>query len=228
MNSRLRPIIALTVFAFIALTCLVYWPLIAAEILAPVALLVWLLLRIFILSVAQQFYWYGILFVALFAMFRLWPQNASPPTFEKQVEMNVAIRRVKHWRSLFTLTNHDLDAIRHIKWELVRLLLSLYATKQHTDADLRLHEALRHREISLPDDVYAFLFPKEEPERKCSFLQRAKYFWLVPLRWAQRQPLQQREIAECRRQINAVLGFIEKSLEMNDGDDGGRRKQNQY
>ena len=229
MNSRTRLMIILVASAFVALTCLAYWPFIAAEILTLVALLVWLLLRIFVLSVNQHSYWYAMMFVVLASLFRFWHPSVGDPTYEKRPGMNVAIRSFEHWQSLFELTYHERDSIRHLRWELVRLLLSLYASKQHTDADLRLHEALRHREIVLPDEIHAFLFPDEVPEKQHTLLQRVQDFCLIPLRWAQRRAVQRREIAECRRRIDLVLAFIEKSLEMNDGhDDGGHRKQDQY
>jgi hypothetical protein len=226
MTSRQRLLIALVALAIVALMCGLFWPFIAAEIIAPIALLVWLLLRIFVLSIGQQYYWYGVIFVVLVFLFRLCPPSFNNPTFEKYTDINVAIKAFERWRSLFSLVDYDLHSIRNLRWELVRLLLSLYATKQHSDADFRLHETLQRREIVLPDAIHAFLFSDERPSIQRSFLQRAQDFCLFPLKWAWRRPRQRQEIAEYRRRIDEVLGFMEKSLEMNDDD--GRTKHNGY
>lgn len=233
MNRRQSLLIALIALTIVALTCVLFWPFIAAEIIAPIALLVWLLLRIFVLSIGQQTYWYGVVFLVLVSLFRLWPRSSAGRPFERHAGGNDAIRNFERWRSYFVLTDHDLQSLRNLRWELVRLLLSLYATKQHTDADLKLHEALQRREIGaneLPATIHAFLFPGEAPAKPRSFfLQRLRDFWLTPLRWARRRAQLRQQRSECLRRIDEVLGFIEQSLEMNDGhDDGGRRKQNQY
>lgn len=229
MNRRQSLLIALIVLAIVALACVVFWPFIAAEIIAPIALLAWLLLRIFVLSIDQQTYWYGMVFVVLVSLFRLWPRDFAERPFERHAGGNVALRDLGRWRSYFELTDHDLQNLRNLRWELVRLLLTLYATKQHAEADLRLHEALQRREIALPETIHAFLFPADVPAKPRSYLQRVRDFWLAPLIWVRRRALLRQQRAECLLRIDEILGFLEQSLEMNDGhDDGGRRKQNQY
>ena len=226
INNHQRLAIGLVGLVTLAVLSVLFWPFIAAEIIAPIALLAWLLLRIFVLSIGQQTYWYAAAFVLLLSLFRLWPRSPGNPSFEKHAGGNVAIKTFERWRSMFLLTDHDLHSLRNLRWELVRLLLSLYATKQHSEADLKLHEALQRREIDLPDSIHAFLFAGETPAKPRSFLRRMLDFWLFPLKWARHRALQQQERAECHRRIDDVLCFLEKSLEMNDDD--RRRKQDQY
>jgi len=226
MTNRQRLAIGLVSLVTLALLTVLFWSFIAAEIIAPVALLAWLLLRIFILSIGQQTYWYAAAFVLLLSLFRLWPKSPVNPPFERHAGGNVAIKTFERWRSMFLLTDHDLHSLRNLRWELVRLLLSLYATKQHSEADLKMHEALQRREIELPDTIHAFLFPGETPAKPRSFLRRVQDFWLLPLKWARHRALQQQARVECHRRIDDVLCFLEKSLEMND--DNGRRKQDEY
>jgi len=223
MHRPPRLAIALIALAVAMLLCAMFWPFVADEIIKPVALLAWLLLRIFVLSIGQQTYWYGAVFVLLLSLFRFWPGSFSNPPYEKYGVGNVAIKTYERWRSLFSLNDHDLHSLQNLRWELVRLLLSLYATKQHSDADLNMHESLQRREIELPDTIHTFLFPGELPARRRSVLQRILDLWLIPLQWARRRAHQQRERVECRRRIDEVLSFLEESLEMNDD---GSRKQN--
>lgn len=225
-NNRRRLLIALIALATVALTSVVFWPFIAAQIIAPIALLAWLLLRIFVLSISQQFYWYGAILAVLITLFRLWPQSFNNAPFEKHAEMNVAINTFERWRNLFSPTNSDAHSTGTLRQELVWLLLSLHATKQQFDADHQLHGALRRREIDLPDAIHAFLFPDETPAKPRSFLQRSLDFWLTPLKWAQRRRRQQREMAQRHDRIDEVLGYIEKSLETNN--DNGRGKHDGY
>jgi hypothetical protein len=195
---------------------ILFWPIILNEIITPIALTVWLLLRIFVLSIDQKYYWGGITFVVLVFLYRLLLHDQTTVQIDDYKEENATIRTVSYWRSLFNLTGDDIREEKNLKRELIRLLLSLYATKHRTAADFGLYEALQRGEIPLPEHIRAFLFSEEPQETKRSFIKLIESVRSAPQKWAFR--LTGQETAERYRMIDEVLSFMETGLEMKNDD----------
>jgi hypothetical protein len=200
---------------------LLFWPFILNEIIRPTSLAVWVLVRIFILSLDQKYYWVAIVFIAaIFLFLRLLPPAHSTVESEDSQHLNVTMRTLDYWRSLLNLIDHRVQDDEMLKKELARLLLSLYATKQHTLADFRLYDALQQGEVPLPEQIYAFLFPKEPQPVGRSFIANIRRLVQsirnTPRKWIRRWTGQ--ETAERHRLIDETLCFLETSLEMKNDD----------
>ncbi len=158
----------LVVFGFFALVILIvgvlFWPLILSEIVIPISLVVWLLLRLFVLSIDQQYYWAAIIFVVVFFIYRLFPSAEPVIQSDDFQDLNATIRAIGTWRSLFTVIGYEVPDKRALRQELINLLLSLYATKLRTSVDFRLYDALQKGEIPIPKHIHDFLF-LEEPRK---------------------------------------------------------------
>jgi len=216
MKPSIRVLVAIFFLSLSLLAGILFWPFILNDIITPISLVIWLLLRIFILSIGQQYYWGAIIFVILIFLFRLLPQDQGNTQEENFPDSNATIKTVEYWRSLFTLGNHNLHDSKTVKLELSRLLLSLYATRQRAAADFRLYEALQRREIPLPEDIHSFLFLEETQDNRRSFKERVQTLWKKPRTWIRRWTGQ--ETAEYYRMIDKVISFMETSLEIkNDG-----------
>lgn len=210
----------LMLFVFFLLFLLVgmlFWPFILREIIQPVALVVWVLLRIFVLSLDQQYYWATIIVVAAFFLFRriLPPAQATVQYHELQ-NSNATLGNLGYWHSLFALSAGNVQDDKALKKELAHLLLLLYATKKRTAADFRLYDALRQGEIPLPEHIRAFVFPQEPPKSRQSLKRFLLSIPKLPPQWMRRWT--GREAAEHYQLIDEVLGFIETSLEIKDDD----------
>ena len=199
---------------------LLFWPFILNEIIIPTSLAAWVLVRIFVLSVDQEYYWVAIVFIAaVFLYLRLLPPPHPTIQSEDFQHSNAAMRTLDYWRSLFNLTDQRVQDDQVLKKELAHLLLSFYATKQRTSADFRLYDALQQGKIPLPEQIHAFLFP-EEPQPAGSLI--ANIRGLVqsirntPRKWIRRWTGQ--ETAERYRMIDEILCFMETSLEMKNDD----------
>jgi hypothetical protein len=217
MKPSLRLISAIFLLSLCLLAGMLFWPFILKDILTPISLVVWLLLRIFVLSIGQQYYWGALIFVILLLLLRQLPPERGLAQEENFPDSNTTIKTFEYWRSLFTLGEQDLRDSKTIKGELVRLLLSFYATRQRTAADFRLYDALQQGEIPLPEDIHAFLFPEEPPsstghslKKRVQAIQKAPGIWIR--RWTGQ------EAAEYYRMIDKVLGFMETSLEIKNDD----------
>lgn len=79
MNSSRR----LTLIGFLLLLTLfvglLFWPFILNDIITPASLVVWLLLRIFVLSIGQKYYWAVIIFLTAFFLYRRLLPLPPPP-----------------------------------------------------------------------------------------------------------------------------------------------------
>jgi hypothetical protein len=196
---------------------LLFWPFILNEIITPTSLAVWVLLRIFVLSVDQKYYWMAIIFItSLFLYLRLLPPSPPAIQSEDSRHSNATMRILDYWRSLFNLIDVHVQDDEILKKELVRLLLSFYATKQHTLADFRLHKALQEGKIPLPEQIHAFLFPEEPQPAGRSFILKIRELVQslrnTPRKWIRRWTGQ--ETAEHYRMVDEILCFLETSLEM--------------
>jgi hypothetical protein len=201
---------------FLLLTLLIgmfFWPFILNEIIAPTSLAVWVLLRIFVLSIDQIYFWAAVIFIASFFLYRrLLPP--APPAFQYQdlQNSNATMRSLEYWFRLFTVIDRNVRDDRTLKRELAHLLLSLYTIKQHTSANFRIYDALQTGQIPLPEHIHALLFP-EEPQGPRSFIKRLiQYIQETPRKWIRRWT--GRETADHFRMIDEVLGFMETSLEI--------------
>jgi hypothetical protein len=224
MKLSKRVGVSILFIAIILLAGMLFWPFILNEIITPTSLVVWLLLRIFVLSIGQQYYWAAIIFVVLFFLYRLLAQDQPAILSEELLDSNATINTIGYWRSLFTLTNYDIRDEQTLRRELIRLLLSLYATKQRTSADFRLYEALQRGEIPLPDRIHTFLFLDQPKESGRSLKKLVQSLEKTPRKWIRQWTGQ--EAAEHYRMIDEVLGFMETTLEMKN--DNGKFNPNKH
>ena len=207
----------LVAFVFILLTILlvgmIFWPFILNEIIAPASLAVWVLLRIFVLSIDQKYFWAAIIFIASFFLYRSLlsriPTAVQTDDFQRP---NETMGSIGYWRRLFTVIDQKVQDDKTVKKELAYLLLTLYATKQHTPASFRLYDALQSGQIPLPEHIHTLLFPEEPQGPVRSIRGLLQSIQKTPRKWIRRWTGQ--EAAEHYRMIDEVLGFMETSLEI--------------
>jgi hypothetical protein len=210
----------LVVVVFLLLTTLfvglLFWPFIFNDIITPASLVVWILLRIFILSIAQKYYWGAIILITVFFLYhRLVPPPQPARPAENFQNSNEIIRTIGYWRSMFTLTSQDIQAGKTLKEELARLVLSRDPANQRALPHYQLYEALQRGEIPIPDQIHAFLF-KEPQQRGRSLKKLVQFIRNTPQKWLRRWTGQ--ELADHYRMIDETLCFIETSLEMKNDD----------
>jgi hypothetical protein len=211
--SRRQVVAVLLLLLVFAAAGWLFWPFIYADILRPTALVLWLFLRIFVLSVGQKYYWGAVVFAGLIFLIRLLPKEQVTEPEADFFETNATLKAIGYWRSLFfTPIPQDVRSDGMLKQELTRLLLALYATKQRTSADFRLYEALQRGEIPLPERIHAFLFPEKPKAAGSSLRKLIQTARERSQKWFRRWTGQ--EAREQERMIAEVLSFMETMLEM--------------
>ena len=216
MSQSQRIVIFILFLLAILFVSLYFWPLVLNEILTPLALTAWLFLRIFVLSIDQKYYWGALFLGAMVALFWHLLQYSDEEELVSPTETNLTLKDIEFWRSFFTLYSHDNKEQHFIKRELVRIMVSMYASKHGVVANYLVMESLKKREIPLPEQIYTFLFIDDQVQSKRSLLQQIIWVWQAPWRWMDDHS--GRKSAEFYRMIDEVLTYMETSMEIKDDD----------
>ena len=216
MNISRRVVLSLLIAAIVLFLGLLFWPFIVNNIIKPVALVLWLLLRTLVLSIHQKYIWYAVIFVSFLFLFRFLPDEQSDVPSHASREPNTAILSIGYWRNLFVYNGQNVRGEETLKRELTYLLTSLHASNQSTSNNSDIRDALRKGEIPLPAHIHTFLFSQE---LAMSGGPLKRFFQSV--RKTLRQRIRQwtgREKAEHFQLIDEVLNFMETSLEITHDD----------
>jgi hypothetical protein len=217
VNISRRPVIILFILLVILLVGMIFWPFIKNDIIVPSSIVVWLLLRVFILSIDQKYIWGAICLIVSIILYRhlLPPYKPIVDTGDFQ-NSNAAIRNIEYWHSLFELVDQNNRNDKTIRLGLAGLLLTLFASKQRKSADFHLYDSIKRGEIPIPERIHTFLFREEILEKPHSI----KEFVLIKRNTVQKwiRHLTGQEVAEQYKMIDEVLSFVESSLEMDNND----------
>ncbi len=184
----------------------------------PIALVLALCWRI-VQSIDQVVYWtililgvLGYLFVRLL----IWLQEPNDLEQPSAFEMNTTLERISYWQNAIRFAGRQTSS-NILEQDLGKLLATQYASKQPEAVQFQVYDALKERQIPLPDRVYAFLFPSKSAGARPSFKQI-----LANLRdWHQTRLRRWtgRETAEYYQALESVITFMEASLETRHDDE---------
>jgi hypothetical protein len=209
-------VISLLVGVIVLFVGMLFWPFILNNIIEPTAVAVWLLLRILVLSIDQKYFWYAVIVLAVIFLFRLLRQGQHSIQSTACPDTNATILNIGYWRVLFTYNDQDVRDEKILKRELMRLVTSLYASKQSASNDFRVYDALQQGRIPLPENIHTFLFPAESQESSRSMKSLFQSIQKTSRKWIRQWT--GREKAEYYRMIDEVLNFVETSLEIKNDD----------
>jgi hypothetical protein len=191
---------------------LAFWPYLLVNIIQPLAKMLWLLLRISILSIDQNYYWGALVLSIFFLFFHRLSQQTGAYYYEETTDPNATLKNIDFWSSFFQFTHHDAESVRRLKSELARLLISLYASDQRSLTNFEILEALKARTIPLPEHIYSYLFDEDTQEKKDSIKHFLGSIRQIPQTWVRRWT--KRDQTEHYLMIAEVLTFMETSLEV--------------
>jgi hypothetical protein len=213
MSISKRVVVFLLSGIIILFIGMIFWPFILNDIIKPFALVIWLLLRIFVLSVDQKYFWAIVIFSIIIFLFRLLPKEQDPVQSEAFSEENATVSNIKNWSILFAFSGQDVREDKVLKRELIHLLASVYASKRNTSTDFGIYDALMQGEIPLPEDICTFLFPKEQQASGSLIIKILHTIQNTSRKWIRQWTGQDK--VDHDKMINEVLCFIETSLEIN-------------
>lgn len=212
MNRSKRFVLAFLIAALIVFLGLLFWPFVLNNIIQPTALVLWLLLRILVLSIHQKYFWYAVIFAAVLVLLRILRQTPTQLPSQASFETNSTITNISYWRGLFLYSGQDVLEDKNLKRQLTHLLTALSALRQGASNDFRMYDALQLGTIPLPENIHTFLFPPE-PASGGPLKKFFRSIRRIPRRWIRQWT--GREKAEHYQMIDEVLNFIETTLEIN-------------
>jgi hypothetical protein len=208
MQKNLRFFVLFVVTGLGLMLGLLFPQFLLTQVLLPASTAVWLLLRLFVLSIDQEVYWWGLVAaVVMIAAVRLMPalyvplRAAAPPPAGDAVD---------RWRNSILLnirSSADADTLRR---DMAWLLTEMYSS-HGGPAPYEIREELAAGRIPLPPPVHAFLFASPEPPAR-SAARRVRSAALALRTWSDRRT--GKEMARYLRAVDDVLTFMETSLEM--------------
>ena len=212
MKISRRLIVALLFAALLIFLGLLFWPFTVNNIIRPTALVLWFLLRILVLSIHQQYFWYAAILVAVFVLFRNLPRARSDEQANTYPDANTTMIKVGYLRGLFPYSGQNIYSDGTLKRQLIQLVTSLYALKQGVPNDFRVFDALQQGQIPMPENIRAFLFPQMPPVAGGPIGRFFRSIRTSLIRWIRQWT--GREKTEHYKMIEEVLNFMETSLEI--------------
>jgi hypothetical protein len=203
MKGPERLVLSLLVFAAILFACVLFWPFLLENILKPLSLTGWLLLRIFLLSISQATIW-GILIVAaiLFFAFRFLLSGSAEAEYGTR-PANSTLTNLEFWRTSMSVRPYYPDKIIDLRKKMIQVLVSIYASRKRIPPNFTVLEAFQQGDIPLPPAVHAFLFAVEKKEP-----------WRAFPDWLKR--ISGREASEHYHNLEQCLNFLDNFMEVKD------------
>ena len=208
MTKRDRKLTLALLASGIALAALLFGPEILEGFVRPAVMGIWMLLRVFILSVDQIKLWTFlmlVLFILVASRAALALMDSPPGQREEAAapDQNATLGDIEYWRYMFAETPRDDREYGLARREFARLLLSAYASKERLVNDFTLYERFKSREIPLPEGVYDLVFSDERGAPRTRIRT-----WLYRASGRNR--------IDYRRGLEQYLDFLKSYMEIND------------
>jgi hypothetical protein len=174
---------------------LVFRQFVLESILLPAATVVWLFLRIFVLSIDQEVFWWALIALSVIVIFRPLFRGSTAPLLPCFIP-SAAQDRAGPWRRLILGNTHVAAHEDTLRRELVWQLTALYSSQRPGEAKFQIREAFLDGRIPLPESIFTFLFPSPPPP--ASFFRRKRA---------------RRDASDYMRSVDEVLSFMETSME---------------
>jgi hypothetical protein len=212
MKHPRRSVLILLLLALGLLLAFLFRSFLLENLVRPVALVLWLIWRV-LLSFNQRVVWSLLIFAALFYVSIRFSQHGLADSKPAPApDSHLTLANIEYWRTFVSLTASEKARVNVLKQNLVEMLVSMYVPSQPKTPYWEVSEALRQRQIPLPENVYTFLFPPGPPAGRPTFQQVLQNLWRLPARWSRQWS--GRAEAEYYRSIDEVLKFMETSLEI--------------
>jgi hypothetical protein len=212
MKNPGRRVLILALVGLLLLLAFLFRAFLLENLVRPLALVLWMIWQFF-LSFDQRVIWSLLIFaVLIYLSIRLSRQALADNKPALAPDAHLTLANIEYWRTFILLTADEKAQINILKQNLVEMLVAMYTARQPDTPLWEVTEALRQRQIPLPDNIYTFLFPSRPVTGRLSSRQVLQNLRRLPARWF--RPWSGRAVAEYYRSIDEVLTFMEASLEI--------------
>jgi hypothetical protein len=216
MKNPRRIVLIILLLALFLLLAFLFRAFLLENLVRPLAVVFWLVWSV-LLSLDQYVIWSLLILAALiFVILRLARQGLLDLKSPASPDYHLTLANIDYWRTFILLTTDERARLNILKKNLVEMLVAMYTSRQPDTPHWEVTEALRQRQIPLPDNIYAFLFPPKPLALRPTFRHRLQALSQLPERLSRQWS--GRATAEYYRSIDEVLIFMETSLEINHAD----------
>jgi hypothetical protein len=165
--SKKERLLFLVLFILVLVVlALLFGPYVSRNFLEPLALGLWLLLRVFVLSIDQSVLW-GLMILAIVVRFIVRPKrNLQPPYEEGAPTRNAALRDLERWRYLFSQKPRGSREFGSLQRELARTICAAYASRKRICSDYEVWDAFEEGRIPLGEGIRSFLFAETAAKKR--------------------------------------------------------------
>jgi len=224
MNIPKRVVVSLLIVLVVLFLGLLFWPFTVNNIIKPIAMVLWLLVRILVLSIHQRYFWYAAIVLAFLVLLRFLPRLQAESQSDAYPETNTTLIKISYWRGLFIYNGQSAQSDTTLRRQLIQLVASLSALKEGRPNDYRILDALQQGQIELPESIRSLLFPPEPPAAGGPVRKFLRSIRMTITKWIRQWS--GREKIEHYKMIDEVLNFMEASLEIKNTN--GKNSQNQH
>ena len=212
--SRSKTLLIL-VLALLLFLAGIFWPFLFEYIISPVSAAVWVLLRIFILSIDQKYIWGILVFGFLvYIIWTLFQEHADLNIENENGEKTIPFQDIDTWKNTFNMYNIESEDQLFIKRDLSNLLTSMYIDANGKTPNYQILEKIRGKEIDIPENIYASLIQEEPDPLPLSLKMKIIWYLRTPIRWKKRWYEKKDKEANHYKMIDEVLDYLENSLEI--------------
>lgn len=199
MNTNRRLVLGILLTGLLFLTGFLLRDFLLANIVKPMALLLWAGNRL-IASIDQAAYWIGLILVLVFIGLARLTRQPVIDVVEPTKNESATLNSIRHWRTLILLSSSEPDKLDYLKPSLQTLLKALHAAREPSQALWRIHENIEQGDIRLPDSIREYLLLDPPAKTRPSLVRRLK----------------KQSQAEYYQSIAEVVSYLEKQLENED------------
>ena len=196
-------ILILIILSILTIVCILYRLFIFENILKPLALILWLFLRFFVLSIDQITIWFMMIFIIAFVLFIRFVFTTSDNESSQDIIINFYLQKFKSWKFYFGAENYNLQNQKDLKLELIRMMVNLHAARKRISVDYHLFDAFKKKEIQIPENIHNFLYAENK-----------KKFCINIFKIYNR--ISGRQAGEYYRNLEECLLFLENFMEIKD------------
>lgn len=148
----------------------IYFRLIILEyFLKPLALILWLILRTFILPIDQIVLWGIMIFAASIILLMQFDDITIETKQINESAKNFYIKNYSGWKLCLSSDSSNIYSQQYLKRELIGMMVALYAAGKRIPVDFRLFDAFKAKEIPIPAKIYVFLYSEKKHAHRFSF-----------------------------------------------------------
>lgn len=218
MSRAVRAAIVLAVPAVLVVLGLSRPQLLLEGIVLPAATAVWLVLRIFVLGIDQEVYWWGAIVLAAIAAIVLGWRGSARAVVPLGAGPAPAWDPALRWKESILLNVAAAAQRDTFRRELAWLLASQYASRHPGFEKYQVHAAMQEGRIPVPPAVHEFLFSSLKPREPgqpfllhpVARLRTARKLLSESLRAGSRR----KRFSRYVRSAQEALAFIEEQMEM--------------